>query len=207
MKKILLLSLLFSCFVSFGQYTNNSAPTILTGTGTVWDDVVTTGLATRINPATSLPAFSYDSLAILFVRDADSSEILYYQIQMPHRIKVGSSGVMCSPHFHYSQYAAADTTFTPALWYRLHDIGGRSGRWTRIIPTTRSVLTYTGTMFHNICEFPDITLTNINESSFIEFKLYRYDGAGNPATLYMKGFDVHFEISKLGTLDEYPTIY
>jgi len=58
----------------------------LNGTNTQWDDVVTTAIQTRVNPATALPAFSYDSVALLFVRDPDSSEIAYYRIQLPHGV-------------------------------------------------------------------------------------------------------------------------
>jgi hypothetical protein len=177
---------------------------VLKGTATQWNDQVTTSIQTRVTPATLKPEFSTDSLALLFVRDADSNEIAYFQIQMSHSITYGTDRT-CNPHFHYVQYAAGDTTFTPALWYRIHKLGGRSGNWTRLKPTARAQLTFTSAPFHNICEFPDITLNNVSESSFIEFKLYRYDSGGNPATLYFKGFDVHFEYDKIGTVDEYPS--
>jgi hypothetical protein len=42
------------------------------------------------------------------------------------------------------------------------------------------------------------------ESSYIDFVLYRKDAVGL-ATIYVKGFDIHIEVEKMGTDDEYPT--
>lgn len=176
----------------------------LNGTNTQWNDVVTPAIQTKVNPATALPAFDYDSLALLLVRDADSSEIAYYQIQLPHGVTYKTTAI-CSPHFHYTQYAAADTTFEAVLWYRISKIGNGIGAWTRLTTVDRAALTLSGSWGHQICEFKDLPLNNVSESSIIDFKLFRKDNAGNPATLYMKMFDVHFEFEKLGTTTEYPT--
>jgi len=88
--------------------------------------------------------------------------------------------------------------------YRIYKIGDGVSAWTRATTTDRALLTITG-WGHQICEFQEITLNNVSESSIIDFKLYRKDNAGNPATLYFKGFDVHFEFEKLGTPTEYTT--
>lgn len=176
----------------------------LYGNATVWDDYVVPATRTYVNPSTSLPAFDLDSIALKFVRDADSSEVAYFTVQIPHAAKYGTS-VVCSPHFHYMQYAAGDTTFQVALMYRIHKIGGTSGAWKRLRYSTRAMLTFTTAPFHQVCEFPNIALNNVSESSIIDFKLYRYDSAGNPATMYYKSFDVHFEIDKLGSNTEYPS--
>lgn len=50
-----------------------------------------------------------------------------------------------------------------------------------------------------------LNLNNINESTYIDFKLFRKDAAGNPATVWMLGFDVHFALDKFGTPDEFPS--
>lgn len=176
---------------------------IYQGSATQWDDVTTPAIQTKVSAATSKPIFNYDSLALEFVHDPDSNEIAYYSIQMPHRTKYGASQ-MCSPHFHYMQYAAGDTTFNVILLYRISRIGGQASQWTYITATAKAALTYAGIMTHQICEFQEIPLVNVSESSWIDFKMYRKDNTGLPATLYVKGFDIHFEFNKLGTPNEYP---
>ncbi len=172
---------------------------------TQWDDVVTTATNTRINPTTTRPAFDYDSLTLNFIRDPDSSDVAYYQVQMPHGV-VYSNGTnpMCSPHFHYLSYAPADTTFNIVLWYRICNIGQPCTDWEYLTLVSRAKLSVP-TWGHQIAEFQEIELDHVYESSFILYKLYRKDNAGNPATLRMLGFDTHFEFDKLGTPEEYPS--
>ena len=210
MKQIITILLLFP-FLAFSQVNvANNAVTLggstgfmLNGSATQWNDVVVAATVTRINPTITRPAYNYDSLALAIIRDADSSDIMYYQIQMPHSV-VYSTTTVCNPHFHYMQYAAADTTFEMVLMYRIVELGDKTGAWTRITPADRAEFTFTSAPFHNICEFPPIALNNINESTYLNFKLYRKDAAGNPATLWMLGFDVHFELNRIGTSDEFP---
>lgn len=177
---------------------------MLNGTATQWNDVVVPATVTRINPTVARPVYNYDSLALEVIQDADSSDIMYYQIQMPHSV-VYSTTAQCNPHFHYMQYAAADTTFSVVLMYRIRTIGGGQSAWARLTPDDKTEFTYTSGAFHQICEFPYITLNNIAESSYIDFKLFRKDAAGLPATLLMLGFDCHFNVCKLGSPEEYPT--
>lgn len=58
---------------------------------------------------------------------------------------------------------------------------------------------------HQICEFGDITLNNITESSYIDIKLFRKDAAGLPATVWLLGFDIHIPVISLGSPNEYPS--
>lgn len=211
MKKIFLILLLFPVFAMAQINVANNAVTLggavgfqLNGAATQWNDVVVAATVTRINPTVTRPVYNYDSLALEVIRDADSSDIMYYQIQMPHSV-VYSTTTVCNPHFHYMQYAAADTTFEVVLMYRIVELGDKAGSWKRLTPSDRAELTFTSAPFHQICEFPAITLNNINESSYLNFKLYRKDAAGNPATVWLLGFDVHFEISRFGTPDEFPS--
>lgn len=176
----------------------------LLGTATQWNDVVVAATVTRINPSIARPVYNYDSLALEVIRDADSSDIMYYSIQMPHNV-VYSTTTVCNPHIHYIQQAAADTTFEVVLMYRICELGDKKSAWVRITPNDRTEFTFSSAPFHQVCEFPSITLNNINESTYIDFKLFRKDGGGNPATLWLKGFDVHFEMNRIGTEDEFPT--
>lgn len=211
MRKLIII-LLFLPLLLQGQINlDNNAVTLggttgllLSGNSTQWDDVATNAVQTRVNPSTSKPTLNLDSLALEFVRDVDSNEIVYYSIQMPHRV-VYSASAYCSPHFHYIQQAVGDTTFSMVLYYRIHKIGEKSNNWVRIIPTERASMTFTSAPFHQICEFSDIPLVNVSESSLIDFKMFRKDAAGLPATLWFKTFDVHFEIGSLGSPDEYPS--
>jgi hypothetical protein len=211
MKKLFLILFLFPVFV-FGQINvANNAVTLggtvgfqLNGAASQWNDVVVPATVTRINPTVSRPVYNYDSLALAVIRDSDSSDIMYYQIQMLHSV-VYSTTTRCYPHFHYMQQAAADTTFEVVLMYRIRELGDKAGSWVRLTPSDRAEFTFTSAPFHNICEFPAILLNNINESTYIDFKLFRKDAAGNPATVWMLGFDVHFELNKLGTFDEFPS--
>ena len=210
MKKLIMIITLLPILVMGQINVDNNAVTLggtvgfmLNGNATQWNDVVVPATVTRINPTVARPVYSYDSLALAVIRDSDSSDIMYYQIQMPHSV-VYSTTAQCNPHFHYMQYAAADTTFEMVLMYRIRTIGGGQSAWVRLTPNDKTEFAYTSGAFHQVCEFPYIALSNITESSYLDFKLYRKDAAGLPATIRFLGFDVHFEIEKLGTSDEYP---
>ena len=84
-------------------------------------------------------------------------------------------------------------------------LAATQGAWIRMIPSKRAQLTYTSGAFHQICEFGDITLNNITESSYLDIKFYRKDGTGLPATVWMLGFDLHIPLISLGTPNEYPS--
>lgn len=226
MKKLLFIAFLFSSLFSFsqeelnrgtvsidangkvtsGDVTNNTQidktnGILLHGTATQWSDLATSAIQTRVG-VNNLPEFSYDSLALEFVSDADSSERAYYVIQTMHNIKQQSK---ISPHVHWIQHNAGDTTWNMKLKYRIHPIGKQGGQWKWIKTYKKSEVAFTTAPHHNVAEFPDITLTGCAESSIIDFVLYRYDAVGL-ATVYAKSFDIHVEIEKLGTIDEYPAI-
>jgi len=175
---------------------------LLRGTATQWDDVTVGATQTKVTPATSKPELNIDSLALMFVHDADSNERAYYIMQLPHGY-VAESDV--HPHIHWIQLGAADTTFNIKLKYRVHPIGGVSGTWKWITQTRRAALTTTGFPFPQILTFPMVPCTGCAESSVIDFVLYRYDNIGL-VTVYVKEFDIHIQKEKEGTVDEYPTV-
>lgn len=210
MKAIITILLMLPLLIMAQISVDNNSVTLdgtvgITITDSQWNDLVVTGTASRINPTVSRPVFNYDSMAVAIIRDGDSSDIIYYQYQLPHNIEYGTT-VTISPHFHYMQYAVADTTFEIVIMVRIQELGATQGAFTRYMPTHRAALTYSGTAgFHQICEFPSVTLNNVCESSYIDIKFYRKDAGGNPATVWLLGFDLHIPLISFGSLDEYPT--
>jgi hypothetical protein len=163
---------------------------------TFWDDIIfpaTTGLQGVL----SKPDFDYTNFGLLFPKD--STERVIVIGQMPHRWKYASA---ISPHLHHIQTSSTDT----ALWkmaYRCYDIGDAVPAWTYVSSTKRA-FTYVSGSIHQIVEFPDIPMTNLQASCLVEIQFYRTTTTGVAGDILAKQFDIHYETDKPGTDNEYP---
>ncbi len=181
-------------FGAGGVYLDSTGMT-LKGNATVIDDIIVPATQTRVG-ANNLPVFNTTELALDFVPDLDSSEIVYQIYQFPHRWDDSTSFNM---HFHWKQKASGDT-FTMRMAYKLMPIGGVEGTWNYVTATNKEFSYSSGTL-HQIGYFPPI-LFNGKESSIAEVKFYRVDSGGT-AHIYVMSFDPHIVINKLGTNNEY----
>ncbi len=96
----------------------------LIGNATVWDDV-TPGIAAV---KTSGPGVSFNTTEITleFVTNAALNDFAYYPVQLPHRVKAGSS---IFPHVHWEQASANVPNFM--FQYRWQRNGNaKSTDWT-----------------------------------------------------------------------------
>ncbi len=171
------------------------------GTSTVWDDLVVPAGQTKVG-ATLLPAYSPDSMCLVFTAETD--DVAYYSFQLPHKYKPGTA---IYPHIHWQQdgVTADDTTWQITMTYRLRPLGGTASAMSAEVSLSqKQELTYTSGSFHNIAIYPPITMTNMAESSYVDIMLYRKDADSGDANVYVKGFDIHYEVEKDGSANETP---
>ena len=148
--------------------------------------------------ANNKPVYNYDSLALKW-DDADStSNYLVFNFQLKHSYAPGTD---IYPHVHYQQTSTADTVEFFIIRYRWTNTGAKqSPTFTRIQSNNQTVLPYIGGSMHQIAEFAPISGAGKSESSILDIRLYCWaDGE-----IYTKEFDIHFQINKPGTYNEYP---
>lgn len=186
---------------SDGWYKLNEAPV-----AGAWDDLRFPATGNRLDSSSTRYTFDFVNVGISFASNARyTNEQLTYIIQMPHAWKEGTE---IRPHLHWVQNQAASPNWL--LAYRVYNNGAVPGTWTYTTSTPR--LTYTGAGMIQISSFPDIILTGIDISGFIEVKLWR-DTADTQGTLgiadpvgtsvLLKEFDVHYLADGLGSTQEY----
>jgi hypothetical protein len=166
-------------------------------TDTHWDDLTTAAEAAKLG-VNNKPVFNYDSLALKW-DDADSTtNYIVANFQMKHTYAPGTD---IYPHIHYIQSSTADTVEWFIMDYKWVDVGeARPGAFTRIHTNDQTVFPYTSGSIHQIAEFPAIDGTGHTESSILECRIYCWaDGE-----IYTKELDIHFQINKPGTYNEYP---
>ncbi|NWG72757.1 MAG: hypothetical protein HXY23_14290 [Parvularculaceae bacterium] len=170
----------------------------LVGEATVWDDLRGTSISGK-QGQTSKPEFDYDSLTVLFPQD--STEILYFEFQMPHTWKAGST---VYPHAHYKQAAAhgvapGDTTVF-AIEYKWYALGGRAdlAGWS-YYRMNRPEYAYTSGILHQLNDGDGgIDGTGKNHSSIILIKLKRLNAGGPVGNVELLSLDIHYEVNAMG---------
>jgi len=166
---------------------------------TFWDDLNTPATSAKISPVTSKPAFDEDSLALYWNAQDTAAEMCYYNFQMPHRWKAGTS---IYPHVHYIQASGADTTEFFIIMYKWVDMGEqRPANATRVQTNNQTVYTYSSGSIHQLASFPAISGSGHTESSVLQIKLMNYYVGSD---MYTLDFDIHFEIDKPGSDLQFP---
>jgi len=174
-----------------------SGPVPIEYTDTVWDDLRFPTTSTKIG--TNLkPDFDQTNIGLLFPEN-DQAEVIYMNVQFPHKRKNGSN---ISPHIHYIQDGLTAATFV--MEYRWYKNGGPvPATWTTI-ESTGGVFPYVSGTLLQIVSFPDIDGSALDTvSSMMDIKLYRKTGDGVAGDVLVKEFDIHYQIDSAGSKDEF----
>ena len=168
----------------------------LNGEATQWNDLFVPLTQTRIG-SNLRPDFNQTELTFDFPQN-DPTEILYFNIQVPHTWK---QGTIVYPHVHWKQTQNLFPTFK--LDYKWFNIGD-------VVPATWSTYVmgigakpYIGSAMHQINEgVGGIDGTGKTLSSMLLCKLYRDDNVYTGDALTYQ-FDVHIQIDSFGSELEY----
>lgn len=181
---------------------------VSTGDATTWDDLTVYPEATSRGGSNSPTAAKFKDNGsgsqgvFLWWFAAGSEQEVYFQVQMPHSYKVGTT---LYPHVHWTTTTTTPTT-TNVVWrleYTIMSFGGNFGNTSTT--TTSTVVGETapsGVGQHLISSLGTIDGTNVGISTFIVCRLYRQvghvdDTFVDPAGLL--GFDIHYERDTQGS--------
>ena len=191
-----------------GEWT--SFTDIVDTTDTAWDDVVTPLSSVSLPAGISGPdiiKINDDGLGSTGVYaygfDSSIEEEIIFTIQLPHTYKAGTD-VM--PHVHWVATTAAAGNVVWGLEYCI-SLNGVAANATTLMTVTDA--TPVATKTQQIAAWDAIDGTDLVESSIINCRLYRK--AADVADTYAAdavamSFDMHYQIEKLGTDNEYPGV-
>jgi hypothetical protein len=190
-----------------GTHTNVKALDLFPKTVTVWDDYVVPIVganAAGISPP-GLVKVNDDGAGstgvYYFGFSHTSEEEVFFTVQLPHRYKPGTN---LRPHVHWGPTTTGTGNVVWGLEYciSINDVASTN---TTIITVTDAA---PGALLtQQIASFPEIVGTSMVESSLLNCRFFRK--AADAADTYAAdavamSFDVHFEVEKLGTVEEYP---
>jgi len=170
----------------------------------LWDDLQFPAAA--INPPGLGSDPGYDTTNGGYLFDANSTELLFFQAQMPHGWREGSS---IRPHVHWQKTTSAAGNVYWQLDYKKTPIGSvMDGAFTTLFNTS----TVDGTPDndtaneHLITALGDIDMTGNELSDMLVMKLSRIGGNGADtygADARLLEFDIHYEIDGFGSGREF----
>jgi len=162
----------------------------------MFDDLVVP-LTTTVRGATSKPDFDYSNIGYLFPQN-DTTEQLYFVVQLPHSYKEGST---VYPHVHWLQ--SADQNVTWRFAYYWHNPGDTLSIVFSTISVNTLAYTYSSGSIHQIStRTSGISGTGKQISSILLCKLFRNDNVYTGDALAFQ-FDLHIEKDTLGSAQEY----
>ena len=177
--------------------------------GGAWDDLRREANANNIDSAQTRYRFDYIEGQIEFDDNSRiANEGIFYTFQMPHSWIEGST---VDPHFHWWQASADEPNWY--MEFRKYNNGDtRPASWTPlIVETNKSV--YSSGEIMQISDFPDIDMSGIKVSGFVDVRFGR--DTGNVSTEFagadplagsalFKEFDLHvLSDDPRGSLGEY----
>lgn len=190
------------------NYTNIAADGTLTlgGTATYWDDLIG-GIASAVTSGPGV-TLSQTELTLDFVAAANTSDYAWFNFQLEHRWKAGSS---IFPHVHWHQTQAnVPNWLVQYRWQRQGQT--KTTAWSNYKCNT-SAFTYTSGTLNQICYGTGIAApVDYGISDILQLRLVRdstntstlFAGADpNNATQSVSAFDVHIECDALGSATEY----
>ena len=170
--------------------------------GGKWEDLRVPLTAVRVG-ASKIPGFD-DTVGTIkaFSFDAAAQEEVHFYVQIPHGWLVGSS---VEPHIHWTSTASSTNT-NKVRWgleYSVQDIYG-----TFASPSTMYALgTPGGPLKHELTDFGTIAMSTISgPSAMVLMRLYRDSTSAldtYAADASVLEFDLHYQVSRLGTTSEY----
>lgn len=179
---------------------------------TYWDDLRVSANTVKVQGESNNPTWDtlVGNLQMLWF-DKNTMEQVFFEIQLPHRYKVGSN---ISPHVHWVPKAngGAGHVVSWGLEYVWASIGETfSGTSTTIYGNAHTPSADTSVIAnrHYLTSLTDIIGTGKGFSSMLICRLFRNaTGGGDSADTYdddagLLEFDVHFEIDSPGTREEF----
>lgn len=166
------------------------------GNGTTWEDLVMPLTTTKVG-SNSLPHFDFNELAYMFPNN-DTTEILYFQVQMPHQRKINSD---VNPHIHYKQKTNQKPVFK--LDYKWFNLGDTVPSTWKTYVMDASVFNWIDSSTHQLAIGSTmLDGSTYGISSMMLCKLYR-DDAVVTGDVPAWQFDIHYEIDSIGSNQEY----
>lgn len=159
-----------------------------------WEDLrFPVGTAAPVTPNADV-SVNKSNNSITFETGASTNLVddhVYGVAQMPHTWRVGSK---IAPHVHFEQTNADQTN----CWYLYHRVqplyGQMTTTWTPTGPASNMVA-YTSNTIHQLASFPNIDMAGADESSIVDWKVFR-DGSAGTGDIEFKEFDIHYQIEK-----------
>lgn len=169
-----------------------------------WDDLRIPGLSVRTGAsAPDLVAFgASESLAVLSFDGVNTTEQVFFTVQLPHSYKEGTA---LSPHVHWTPTSTAAGNVIWNLEYSWQNINGTFPTATTTISTTAQAAGGTPWV-QKIAEFSDIVGTGKLISSMLVCRLYRNPSAAGDTYGDDAAFleiDFHFQQDSTGSRSEY----
>lgn len=166
-----------------------------------WDDMLMSGLAfEKGTVAPDLIAFGADAEAKVYGFAPDRTEFMYSIIQFAHRMKAGSE---VRPHVHWTPTDAGAGGVVWALRYAWASIG-EAFSFTTITADPDAA---GGTAWeHQVAALPAIETGKAESSIMVLVLLRDHDVEGDDynADAAFLHFDIHYQVEKMGTVNEYP---
>jgi hypothetical protein len=168
-------------------------------TDTVWDDLRFP--ATAINPPGGAAAPAKSETDGLLYFSASATNLIAIAGQMPHGWKRGST---ISPHIHVMHN---DDGTGNSVWEFKYRIARINGTFTDYATDTKTFAAPASAGKHSLFAFDDIDMSDHpGTSTMILILLSRLGGNGADDyanTIALLEFDIHYQINKLGTRDEF----
>lgn len=174
----------------------------------LWDDLKFPATGQGIDTTTGRISYNYTDLGVTFANNARyTEEVIGHIIQMPHAWQEGST---IHPHIHWLQSQAEVPNFM--IEYRLYNNGETPPAvWTKV-KYDNTVFPYTSGTILQITGLPEINMSDIRISGFVDIKLYR--DTANASSLFsgsdpvgtnvtIKELDIHYLSDTNGSRHEY----
>jgi hypothetical protein len=187
---------------------DNAGKLLLAGAATVWDDLTTPLIGSKLESPSSHIVTNNAECTIEFKTSCDLTDYLIAVPQMTHKWKMGSS---VGPHLHWEQASATMPNWLIQFrWQRQGQ--AKNATWTSQ-KYTANAFTYSAGTLNQITAFGTITPpSGYSLSDLVDIRILRdvantsglFAGAdGLAASAFAKSFDTHVEFDTLGSNDEY----
>lgn len=182
-------------YVNGDRLSSLSVDQITVSTNWGWEDLrFPVGIAAPVTPNADL-AVNISNNSITFETGASTNRTtddhVYGVAQMPHVWRKESA---IAPHVHFEQ-TNADQTNCWYIYYRVQPLYGQmTTTWTFAGPAS-NMTAYTSNTIHQLSRLPNIDMTGADESSIVDWKIFR-DGTAGTGNIEFKEFDIHYQIGK-----------
>ena len=216
MNRIAAVILLLLAAVALGQVTHRNDGgfvfqnpvnvTNVTYTGEYWDDSMVPALAI-VGGSTAPGLISFatnDALKIYGFDGSGTPDDAYFTLQLPHRVKLGTT---ISPHVHWCRTSNPGAPErTNVVWELVYSFRHVNGAFTSGATNYCTNYIATTNWVHQVSDFPDITDAEMNLSSIMVGRIRR--PSDNTSDTYDQdagflGFDVHYLSDSPGSRQEY----